>query len=892
VTLRFFDELPPRAIAQRLSVPRDVVRQRLHRGLAMLRSRLDQDFGDRRAWLGAFAALETGAGPIACVTLTLLAMNKLALVVTALVVVGAFLWWPTASTPPVQPGRGIESGTPSATVSGMVTGGDATLPRMPVQTPGDSAPPDCSLWLVDDRGTPIEDATIHLWSGERLEPPRRTDAHGHCTFSPSGSPWQVLVCAEGHFPWRTQLAERRGEHRFELPADQEIRGMLVVDGAPPRRPWPLSLDGALVPAELPDALAGVLAFQRLPTARTGPDGTFRFRGVPEGWRGALRLPGSLWLLPESGGTTDQHATVAVTAGTTNLYLATTQLPSLTCRMLWDDDGTRIPGVDATAIVWFVGEGTSPAFGTTSDDRGEIAVALRGASPSHYPIWCNPSTRPAVERVVLDVRGAGVAGRHEFEYTAQQIASGDVQVVRLPRARLTHFLAIDEAGAPIAGARVHSDGFSEPTGPDGRGTFAGTARDVRAVGAPHRRVGPCARGGVTAGTAEDPLVFVVPATNLVRLRVRGDDDAPAPFVEVEMHSDEEPFWTGGLASWFARELGHPAQGGQAEAVPQPDGTVRHRDCVNLIELEDGAADVWSLVPGRTLTFVVFDGMRRELARAPCVAPPDGARIELDLRVPGRARSWRGRVLDATGAPVPAASIRCSDPTDERGYGAGAKSDADGAFTVTGIWSRNPLRVRIEAPGFVVHQQDVPPLDGDQPTHPFVLERGLVVTVRVVDQDGAPVAIHARLDEAARLHDAHEDLGPGARRWRRLPPQPQTFHATLGGVDFAVLHDPRQPEAVLRVPKPGRLVVVAANGWPELPERTNLVARIDRLDANAPTFELWSPEPHEESLLVPGRYRIAVVAVDSAAPEGAVRERALGLSTEVDVAAGSLTRAEVR
>ena len=49
---RYFDDAPPRAIAARDGLPVKTVKTRLHRGLAMLRERLDADHGGRRAaWL-------------------------------------------------------------------------------------------------------------------------------------------------------------------------------------------------------------------------------------------------------------------------------------------------------------------------------------------------------------------------------------------------------------------------------------------------------------------------------------------------------------------------------------------------------------------------------------------------------------------------------------------------------------------------------------------------------------------------------------------------------------------------------------------------------------------------------------------------------------------------
>ncbi|HEU4395762.1 MAG TPA: RNA polymerase sigma factor, partial [Planctomycetota bacterium] len=51
ILLRYFEELPPPAIAARLGAPLETVRTRLRRGLVLLRERLDREHrGDRRRW--------------------------------------------------------------------------------------------------------------------------------------------------------------------------------------------------------------------------------------------------------------------------------------------------------------------------------------------------------------------------------------------------------------------------------------------------------------------------------------------------------------------------------------------------------------------------------------------------------------------------------------------------------------------------------------------------------------------------------------------------------------------------------------------------------------------------------------------------------------------------
>lgn len=87
--LRFYEDLPPRAIARRVEVPLATVKTRLARGLALLRTRLDAEHGGRReSWALALAPLAHTSAPV-LVPLTLgglWTMKKLALVAVVLVV--------------------------------------------------------------------------------------------------------------------------------------------------------------------------------------------------------------------------------------------------------------------------------------------------------------------------------------------------------------------------------------------------------------------------------------------------------------------------------------------------------------------------------------------------------------------------------------------------------------------------------------------------------------------------------------------------------------------------------------------------------------------------------------------------------------------------------------
>jgi RNA polymerase sigma-70 factor (ECF subfamily) len=61
--LRFYDGLPPRAVAERMGVPVETVRTRVRRGLERVRERLDRRHGgDRDAWMGALVPFLAGPG--------------------------------------------------------------------------------------------------------------------------------------------------------------------------------------------------------------------------------------------------------------------------------------------------------------------------------------------------------------------------------------------------------------------------------------------------------------------------------------------------------------------------------------------------------------------------------------------------------------------------------------------------------------------------------------------------------------------------------------------------------------------------------------------------------------------------------------------------------------
>jgi len=118
VILRFYDSLPPRAVARRLGVPVETVRTRTRRALERMRQDLDRRHESRRAWsalLVPFLSPGPGASASAALGGVLLMSAKiraLAVVLLALLLGGGATW--LALDLGGSSGDGREGGTPLA----------------------------------------------------------------------------------------------------------------------------------------------------------------------------------------------------------------------------------------------------------------------------------------------------------------------------------------------------------------------------------------------------------------------------------------------------------------------------------------------------------------------------------------------------------------------------------------------------------------------------------------------------------------------------------------------------------------------------------------------------------------------------------------------------------
>lgn len=262
VVLRFWHDLPPRAIAARLDEPLNTISSRLHRALVQLRERLDSH-RERGAWIAGLAAFAGGA------TVTTKAN---VLVGAAAAAVLAWIVWPApaASLPPAA----LEVPAPRA-----LAANDAPSLRDPAVAATSTVSGRC----VTDSGAPVAGCRVGLirmpgGSGERPHPQMTsTDASGHFTLGPVPAGARTgMAFLPGHLvaverEWQTLPPGAVDVGDVCLPAGAQLVGMvrdaagngvgvmldLRLDGAGARSegfvpiaivPVPSREDGVLVPS--------------------------------------------------------------------------------------------------------------------------------------------------------------------------------------------------------------------------------------------------------------------------------------------------------------------------------------------------------------------------------------------------------------------------------------------------------------------------------------------------------------------------------------------------------------------------------------------------------------------------------------------------------------------
>ena len=319
---RWFEGLPPAAMAERLGIPVETVRTRLRRALETIRERLDrQSEGDRRRWLFALGPLARAAdgpgtrgrvGPVAATAaaaggIVMATKGKAAIAAAALVAIsaGAVLIAGGGDSSPIAGGGDAAAPEPAlAEASLPKPAAAAAAPAVAVQVPA-PAPAAAPAGIPEPIAVPRWDLRVRdVLTGNgvpdlvlRVEFRRvdtradaveevRTDAEGTAEVPTSGlrsveavTPGWVLVLPvtdRSQETWASKAVEVRGTVRagsaesFD-PKLVTVRAVLGFASLPIRAPTTAS------PWKGPWSTPRGIDHSEVGDARPGPDGEYRLR---------------------------------------------------------------------------------------------------------------------------------------------------------------------------------------------------------------------------------------------------------------------------------------------------------------------------------------------------------------------------------------------------------------------------------------------------------------------------------------------------------------------------------------------------------------------------------------------------------------------------------------
>ncbi|MCB9878429.1 MAG: sigma-70 family RNA polymerase sigma factor [Planctomycetes bacterium] len=410
LVLRFWHDLPPRAIAQRLGLPVATVKTHLQRGIAELRRRLDAR-RSRRDWVLALAPIAWpqlavgaagGTSFAACLHALWMLMNAklIAGAVAAVVVLGLLVWQPWGAPLPAPATAAVADGATAPASSGGSGAGAAAAPMAgEVAAAGGDAPVERTAAPADERtcmvvgrivlpgGVPASPGRVRFVDRFERQAELAAATADDGTFAvavPRGTSWLRFTWALADAPGFAvrQLAldsdvnDRIADDRLDLGTFVLERGVAVsgrvveADGSPLRErvrllAWDPGYSGSW-PAMAEGRTVGFV----------DPDGAFV---LDDRW--SANASGS-WVLCAVGPSGVGWADLAFAAG--QELLDPVQIRLLTgggvdVRVV-DSDGAPLGGVEVVAIPHFAPIGLEPMWqasyarnGLTA--RGEVASLL-------------------------------------------------------------------------------------------------------------------------------------------------------------------------------------------------------------------------------------------------------------------------------------------------------------------------------------------------------------------------------------------------------------------------------------------------------------------------------------------------------------------------------------
>ena len=875
VTLRFFDDLAPRAIAARLRTSPAIVRQRIHRGLGMLRAHFDRRAGGRQAWAQALLAASPATfATRAAVLLPLFLMKKY--LVAAMLFLLLSGWWLAGGRMDTTANAAPD---PSA-VATVSTPTESDTPRAEVVRAAATVP--FVVRVIDPREHTIAGATVHRWQQGGEVEDTTTLADGCAAFAAKPTAGGVLVRARGFQAVYQQVGELRGEVVVQLGGGRVVAGQVFEDGVPVAAGMVLKLSVPARHEAPPGAPETILDLLGGPghslTTTTDGNGAFTFAGLADNWAGELQLPRTHWLLRQAGQLVESDSNLLVLAPNDRLRVETTRLPVVHGRVEWSDGG----GPVARAFVHlsrltFADSSVTSQASAIADAEGRFAIGLCPDAPNQRERWLDPRRRSEPTHIQVS------ASRGSTTHLTLEAGGGPIDlraevVLRLDRGLEQRFRAVDAAGQPLAGARaLHGDGsLSEPTGNDGLGTSRSQfglwvgAEGRQVVGIPYRQIGQ--------GLGAELHEVVLQNGNAIHVRVRTPTGTPASARVVALTGQRS------LVDWQCANLRRWLGESRFDVATESYQFDRR-----------GEARIVSLMADVPCRLVVRDDFGGELAAQEIVTPRLGEQRVIDITLTATDHPVRGRVLDADGAPVALARVvlRAQGAEPAR-RDRSERSASDGTFRFAPLHATGDLVLTAHRQGFAATERIVTLAEL---THEITITLAAArrTTVRIVDEDGAPVAEPQLVVDSATSHRIdQQQVGLGEFVCLDLPPGEVTFACWVAGKRHELRHDTAKPLAELRVPRTARARFERPVGWQPSAGGRSLIVVARRLDVAAEPLSLQLDDDARSvpQLLLPGRYRLELCEMWWNYEKKCSDTEPLGPTEDVELRANEVARVTFR
>ncbi len=592
--------------------------------------------------------------------------------------------------------------------------------------------PQVEFELHSSSDLPLAGARAVLFRGEELLGKRRTDASGVASFD-AGEGRASLIVATREIPARTlEVSLGAGRQIVTLERGLAVSGhvrMLDQSSIEGVRLVLTSDRPQVDESKWPEAVRATLDLDdrdklRLVTS-TDDKGHFEFSGLGWPWSGRISVGENHELLAVSGASWSEGSeSVRLDDPTDKLVLDLAPYAMARGHIVTASGGPGVANASVSGNLTFAATGDdeeepSADFTGRAGADGRFSLPIRRRNGFDGDGHADRGRWPELLGASLTIDGGSDVPRRRLELGPGAVAEGfDFGELVLERGLTLSFLVLDAENRPLPGAIGRLDGErSDPTDASGSSTvsYAPGVRKPLSVSLDGYRDG---RAELPAEPAE-VLTVVLSRTNRLTLTVVGPDAAPVIDVKVELTAQT------------------PA--GQPQSRRGNNRTREQRTN------EKGRATFSDMPPAVPLIIVVRDAMGVSVSTQKAALEAEEWR-ELNIEIPKPLMAFSGIVRDEVGLALAEVNVEFADVGNANRANVSTRSDADGRFSFSGLGnSVGTLRLRKSGFAPVTLSEFHIPQPGI--VADIRMERGLRLSLRVVDERGTPIRADRLWLEAA-------------------------------------------------------------------------------------------------------------------------------------------------